>query len=55
MRLGVGRTQGRSAAQRGLTMLANWLLLPYVIASIWWTYSPLDDWLYFAQALRTPS
>ena len=36
-------------------MPALWLMAPYLLAAIWWTYSPLEDWLYFAQTLRIPS
>ena len=36
-------------------MLALWLMTPYLLGAIWSTYSPMDDWLYFAQALRIPS
>ncbi len=30
-------------------MLALWLMTPYVLGAVWWTYSPLDDWLYWTR------
>lgn len=47
-------TTTRECAMEG-EMPALWLMAPYLLAAIWWTYSPLEDWLYFAQALRIPS
>ncbi len=34
-------------------MLANWMLLPYVLAAVWWSYSPLDDLLFLTAMLTS--
>ncbi len=32
-------------------MLALWLMAPYLMGSVWWGYSPLDDLLFLTAML----
>ena len=45
------RTGREITTREGATeakMPANWMIAPYLIAAIWWTYSPVDDMLFLA-------